>query len=94
MALRDAICLHIEKRLEELGIHFKFPSASKVTYHKDSFPAMMAAGLEKVTVTKASLQAALFKGGIPCTVKDLDSRFNQYVAELAKDLNKMRVIVE
>ncbi|MCY4594978.1 MAG: DUF6079 family protein, partial [Bryobacterales bacterium] len=43
MALRDVVCHHLEERLGELGVDFRFPAASEVTNHKDTFTAMMAA---------------------------------------------------
>ena len=53
-------------------------------------------GLEKVAVTDAGLRAALTAGGIPCTIEELKSRFDAYVAELTKgkDSKKTRVVVE
>ena len=41
-------------------------------------------GLEKVAVTHADLRGALVEGGIPCTVEELKSRFDSYVAGLTK----------
>ena len=43
MTLRDVICYHVEKRLGELGVAYRFPSAREVTNNKDPFAAMMAA---------------------------------------------------
>jgi hypothetical protein len=53
-------------------------------------------GLEKVAVTQAGLSQALTQGGIPCTVEELRSRFDNYVATLTKGKNasKVRVVVE
>ena len=53
-------------------------------------------GLEKVTVTYASLRGALVLGGSPCTVEELKSRFDSYVATLTKGKStaKVRVVVE
>ena len=53
-------------------------------------------GLEKVSVDRASLCAALVEGGIPCTIDELQRRFAAYVAGLTedKDQNKVRVVVE
>ena len=53
-------------------------------------------GLEKVTVTGSDLRETLVRGGIPCTVEDLRSRFVSYVEELTKgkDPNRIRVVIE
>jgi hypothetical protein len=53
-------------------------------------------GLEKVAVTDGELHAALTAGGIPCTIEELKSRFDVYVAKLTKgkDAKKTRVVVE
>ena len=53
-------------------------------------------GLEKVAVTQADLREALVRGGIPCTVEELKSRFDGYVSGLTKGKNtsKVRVVVE
>lgn len=52
-------------------------------------------GLEKVEVTPEALRDALVQGGIPCTVDELKSRFDGYVAGLTKGKNssKVRVVV-
>ena len=53
-------------------------------------------GLEKVAVAPTSLRDALVSGGMPCTVDELKSRFDTYVAGLTKGKNasKVRVVVE
>ena len=53
-------------------------------------------GLEKVAVAQGSLRDALMSGGLPCTVDELKSRFDAYVAGLTKGKNasKVRVVVE
>lgn len=53
-------------------------------------------GLEKVTVEGGNICKALAKGGLPCTVDELKSRFADYPAEVSKgkDPNKVRVVVE
>jgi energy-coupling factor transporter ATP-binding protein EcfA2 len=53
-------------------------------------------GLEKVAVTGDGLRAALTQGGVPCTVEELQARFDRYVAGLTKGKNvkKVRVVVE
>ena len=53
-------------------------------------------GLEKVAVTDGELHDALTAGGIPCTIEELKSRFDVYVAKLTKgkDAKKTRVVVE
>ena len=53
-------------------------------------------GLEKVTVTDTGLRAALVKDGIPCTVDELNRRFNAYVEGMpkGKDPSRIRVVVE
>ena len=43
MSLRDVVCRHIEERLDQLGVDFRFPPASEAPNSKDSFAAMMAA---------------------------------------------------
>lgn len=53
-------------------------------------------GLEKVAVTGDGLRAALTQGGVPCTVDELKTRFDKYVADLTrgKSVAKVRVVVE
>jgi hypothetical protein len=53
-------------------------------------------GLEKVAVTGDGLRTALTMGGVPCTVDELKTRFDKYVADLTrgKSVNKVRVVVE
>ena len=53
-------------------------------------------GLEKVAVTSSGLREALIQGGIPCTLDELNSRFEAHVAGLAKgkDPSRVRVVVE
>lgn len=53
-------------------------------------------GLEKVEITAAGLGDALAHGGLPCTVQELQSRFERYVAELTagKTADRVRVVVE
>ncbi len=53
-------------------------------------------GLEKVAVTGDGLRAALTQGGVPCTVEELKTRFDKYVADLTrgKSVAKVRVVVE
>lgn len=41
MSLRDIICHHLEKGLEEMGIDFTFPAADEVTNNKDMLYEMM-----------------------------------------------------
>ena len=53
-------------------------------------------GLQKVVLHPEDLQAALAKGGTPCTLAELRDRFERNLGELAKgkDASKVRVIVE
>jgi hypothetical protein len=53
-------------------------------------------GLQKVTLGRTALQAALSDGGLPCTVSDLKERFDRFVADLAKgkDASKVRIVIE
>lgn len=53
-------------------------------------------GLMKVRLPPAQLQAALSEGGMPCTVQELEERFDRYLANLTKgkDLAKVRVVIE
>jgi hypothetical protein len=53
-------------------------------------------GLQKVRISKDDVHAALTKGGVPCTVKDLEERFDGFVRDLTKgkDSSKIRVVVE
>ena len=53
-------------------------------------------GLQKVTLSSAALQDALSDGGLPCTVSDLNDRFDRYVANLTKgkDASKVRIVIE
>lgn len=43
MRLRDVVCRHIEERLDQLDVDYRFPPASEAPNSKDSFAAMMAA---------------------------------------------------
>ena len=53
-------------------------------------------GLEKVSITRAELEAALSAGGLPCTVGELRERFDRYVVGLTKgkDASKVRLVIE
>jgi Family of unknown function (DUF6079) len=53
-------------------------------------------GLQRVSVSKDAVHAALTKGGVPCTVKDLEERFDGFVRDMTKgkDASKLRVVVE
>jgi hypothetical protein len=53
-------------------------------------------GLQKVSISKDAVHAALVKGGVPCTVKDLEERFDGFVRDLTKgkDAGKIRVVIE
>ena len=53
-------------------------------------------GLEKVIIGRDAVHAVLVKGGVPCTVKELEERFDGFVRELVKGKNasKIRVVVE
>ena len=52
--------------------------------------------LEKVTVIGSDLRETLMRGGIPCTVDDLRSRFDAYVKKLtrSRESDRIRVVVE
>lgn len=43
MSLRDIVAGELQEHLEGMGVHFKFPDASKVSNSKKSFEEMMAA---------------------------------------------------
>ncbi len=53
-------------------------------------------GLQKVVLHPEDLQAALARGGTPCTLAELWERFERHLGELAKgkDASKVRVVVE
>ena len=53
-------------------------------------------GLEKVSITRAELEAALSEGGLPCTINELRERFGRYIAGLTKgkDVSKVRLVIE
>ena len=53
-------------------------------------------GLQKVTIGKDTVHAALVKGGVPCTVKDLEERFDGFIRDLTKgkDAGRIRVVIE
>jgi hypothetical protein len=53
-------------------------------------------GLERVAVPPEDILVALTKGGMPCTVQDLLSRFRSFVDEQTKgkDPNKVRIVIE
>jgi hypothetical protein len=51
---------------------------------------------DALNISKDAVHAALVKGGVPCTVKDLEERFEGFVRDLTKgkDASKIRVVVE
>jgi len=53
-------------------------------------------GLVKVVVKTPDLQKALLSGGSPCTLQEMNKRFESYLRELAKgkDLAKVRIVLE
>jgi hypothetical protein len=53
-------------------------------------------GLQKVVITSDDMRSALAKGGIPCTVDELKTRFDNYVSDQTrgKNVSRVRVIVE
>lgn len=53
-------------------------------------------GLSKVAVKSEELRVALLKGGSPATPAELRSRFEDFLADLAKgkDANKVRIVLE
>lgn len=53
-------------------------------------------GLEKVLVAPADLRKRLVDGGSPCTVDELEQRFQAFVSTLTrgKDRTKIRIVVE
>lgn len=53
-------------------------------------------GLERVVLKVSELDAALAKGGLPCDMKQLKERFEDYLSALTKgkDLSKVRIVVE
>lgn len=53
-------------------------------------------GLQKIVIKKDDLQAALLRGGLPCTVAELRERFEAHLAELnkGKDSTKIRIVLE
>lgn len=53
-------------------------------------------GLQKVVLNKDDLQAALLRGGLPCTVPELRERFDAHLAELnrGKETAKIRIVLE
>ena len=53
-------------------------------------------GLERVVLKVSELDAALAKGGLPCDLKQLEERFEDYLSALTKgkDLSKVRIVVE
>jgi hypothetical protein len=48
-------------------------------------------GLERVEITPAAIEAALGKGGLPCTVAELKSRFDQLLTEATRGKPPARV---
>ncbi len=56
----------------------------------------MLSGLQKVSISREAVHAALVKGGVPCTVKDLEERFAGFVKDITKgkDAGKIRVVIE
>ncbi len=53
-------------------------------------------GLEKVEITAADIRDALACGGLPCSVQELQRRFERYVAEITagKTAGRVRVVIE
>lgn len=53
-------------------------------------------GLTPISVTASALLAALSDGGAPCTVEQLNERFEKFVQELihGSDISKVRIIIQ
>jgi len=53
-------------------------------------------GLQKVVLRQADLRNALAKGGLPCTMEELEQRFGEYVKTVTKgkDMAKVRIVLE
>lgn len=53
-------------------------------------------GLEKVTITRDELKSALVSRGGPCTIDELQARFEEYLHTLTrgKDERKIRIVIE
>lgn len=69
---------------------------AKVSYEFVDTVREALAGLERVAVPPEDILVALTKGGMPCTVQDLLSRFRSFVDEQTKgkDPNKVRIVIE
>jgi hypothetical protein len=54
------------------------------------------AGLERVAVPPEDILAALVDGGMPCTVPELEVRFNRLVKKLVadKDPGRVRIVID
>jgi hypothetical protein len=68
----------------------------KVSYEFVDTVREALTGLERVAVPPEDILVALTKGGMPCTVHDLLSRFSSFVDEKTKgkDPKKVRIVVE
>lgn len=53
-------------------------------------------GLQKVSVSSDNIKAALVVGGIPCTLGEIQERFEKYLSDISrgKDRLKVRIVVE
>jgi len=53
-------------------------------------------GLVKIPVKRDDLQQALFVGGSPATMEEIEERFRQFVDDLTKgkDKKKVRLVLE
>ncbi len=69
---------------------------AKVSYEFVDTVREALTGLERVAVPPEDILVALTKGGMPCTVQDLLSRFRSFVDEQTKgkDPNKVRIVIE
>jgi hypothetical protein len=83
-----------KRELQELIKQRRLPEPVTPAFVKALQEAL--SGLQKVTVTQASLQSALVEGGLPCRIADLRERFERHLTALTrgKDASKVRVVLE
>lgn len=83
-----------KKALEEFLAERDLPDPIDATFLKALQDVL--SGLEKVVLAENDLRRALTDGGVPCTVSELQDRFESFLTKLTKgkDSAKVRVVVE
>jgi hypothetical protein len=83
-----------KKAIEAFLADHELPDPVNATFLKALQDVL--SGLEKVVLAENELRRALTDGGVPCTVSELQERFESFLTKLTKgkDSAKVRVVVE